>query len=373
MRRPRHAPIAALLAALLLGACAPPGSPAARATATPSPGIAGFIPVAERFVERHRGLKFKAPVKVAYLDDTAFQARVTADNHADPEGTARDAKELAAARLVPLGTDLQKAEDALLGAGVIGFYDPKSKELVVRGTADTPATEHVLVHELTHALQDQWFGIGSLDVRDPTREDDAYRTLVEGDARRVENEFLATLTPAQRRQADTGGAAVPAGVPEVLAELLSFPYVVGPPFVAALLAAGGQKRLDAAFGDARPRYTAEVLDPPRYLAGFTASSPPPPAPAGARFDQGIFGEEDLLYVLERAPGRPQGTSLRDLARGWRGDAYVAYDTAAGPCLRVAMRFDTPAHAQQAAAALGTLRGYSVDSVAAADVTWTSCA
>jgi hypothetical protein len=373
--RMRMAAFGALFATVAGVACAPPGAPAGATTPTPSAGaIAAFIPTAERFVEQHRGLKFKQKVQVQYLDDAAFTARVQSDNHDDPKGTAQDSKELRALHLIPAGTDLQHAEDELLGAGVLGFYDPKTKALVVRGGSDSPETRHVVVHELTHALQDQWFSLDRLDSNDPSAESDAYRALVEGDARRVEDEYLATLSAQQRRQAEGSGGTLPADVPVALAEILSFPYQVGPPFTAALLRSGGQKRLDAAFGAGVPRYTAEVIHPDRYLSGFQAAKVDAPAPAGAEFDRGIFGEEDLVYVLERAPSRPSATTVRDVAAGWRGDAYVAYDTPAGSsCLGVGMAMDSAAHAQQLAALLRPAAGYRVDSVSGSTVTWTACA
>ena len=367
--------LAALLAIALAAACAPPGAPRAAATPGASTGaVDSFIPVAERFVEQHRGLKFKHAVRVQYLDDAALTARVVADNRDDPKGTERDSKELRAVRLVPPGTDLQHVEDELLGAGVLGFYDPKTKALVVRGHSDSPETRHVLVHELTHALQDQWFGIDGLDANDPTRESDAFRALVEGDARRIEGLYLSGLSPQQRRAAQGGGGSIPPDVPPVLAEILSFPYAVGPAFTQALLSDGGQGRLDAAFRSARPRFTAEVIHPERYLAGFDEATVAAPGAGGTEFDSGIFGEEDLLYVLERVPGRPSLASVRDLASGWRGDAYTAYDRADGiPCLRVAMTMDSPARAQQLASQLRTAPGFGVDSQSGPAVGWTACA
>src|SRR5437762_1497072 len=69
----------------------PPGT-----TGTTAPPAAGsvdaFIPVAERFVEQHRGLKFKAPVKVTVLDDAAFRQRLLSDQNTDKEELDRTSK-----------------------------------------------------------------------------------------------------------------------------------------------------------------------------------------------------------------------------------------------------------------------------------------
>lgn len=373
--RTRLAGLATLLVIVLSAGCAPPGAPkSSSAEPSPSPtSTAAFIPVAQRFVEEHRGLKFKHPVKVTYLDDRAFTQSVQSGNRA-LAATERDSKELRATRLIPPGTDLQHVEDELLANGVLGYYDPQTKELVVRGQTAAPQTRHVLVHELTHALQDQWFGIDQPARSDPTSETDAFVALLEGDARRIEDLYLMTLTPEQRRHAEGDSSSLPPDVPPVLDEMLAFPYIAGPTFTAALLAQGGQARLDAAFGAARPRYTTEVLHPDRYLFGFTAANVSTPTPDGSQFDTGIFGEENLTFVLEHVPDRLGRTAIRDLAAGWRGDTYVAYDRRDGlPCLRLAMRLDSQAHAQQLSAVLRPAPGFTVDSQTGDQVGWTACA
>src|ERR671936_178381 len=107
--RTRVAGLATLLVSVLAAACAPPGAPSSRLPqAPPSPtSIAAFIPVAERFVEQHRGLNFKRPVKVTYLDDQVFAQHIQSGNQVEPGATQRDSKELRATHLIPPGTDLQ--------------------------------------------------------------------------------------------------------------------------------------------------------------------------------------------------------------------------------------------------------------------------
>ena len=48
------------------------------------------------------------------------------------------------------------------GGGVVGFYDPVTKVLKVRGTDLTPYRREVIAHELTHALDDQVHGLDDL-------------------------------------------------------------------------------------------------------------------------------------------------------------------------------------------------------------------
>ena len=361
---------AAAVLALVVVACTPPGAPRARA-ASPSPatGIQAFISKAEHFIEARRGLKFLKPVSVEQLGDKAFQARLNQHDPKDVHDEEVSAKELHALHLVDPGVDVQKAETELEDAGVVGFYDPATKALVVRGNDAGPAAQHVLVHELTHALQDQHFNLGADTSTDD--EGTAFRALVEGDAVRIEQAYIESLSPADRQQAQRGGEPPPADVPSVLVELLSFPYSAGLRFVQAVDRSGGQAAVDRAF-EHHPQTTSEVIHPDRYLAAFQATPVADPPADGTVFDRGVLGELGLALVLERLPqGTLATTDGRDLIGGWRGDRYVAWDAASGACMRVTFALDTPAHDARLAAALG--RAPNVTVTATADrVTLTSC-
>jgi hypothetical protein len=333
----------AILSALFVLACTPlfgrpraQPSPVPSSTAAVDAGLAAFVPIAETFVEEHRGLKFKAPVKVTFLADAAFQQELAKANGSDAAGYATEAKVLHALGLLDGAPDLAKAEQSLQDSGVIGFYDPKTKQLFVRGVDAKASVRHVLVHELTHALQDQWF---SIDRTFPTDDESelAFRTLVEGDAVRVENEYIATLSAADKRQiqsADAAGGPLPAGVPDILLELDYFPYQAGPPFTEAVVSSAGQVRLDAAF-TTPPTSTAQVLHPDLFLAGHAPVSVDFPAADGAVIDKGILGEFGLDLILERlnTRGEVTATQAQSITAGWSGDRYIAWDQGSKSCVR----------------------------------------
>lgn len=348
MRRWAAALAVGLLALL---ACAPPGAPSPEAAATGHPSAAGpapgsiqaFIPQAERFVERERGLTFKTAVKVTFLAGADFQKRIEERDLGTPTERDRDARFLRALHLVDPGVDLVKAQIRLLDAGVVGFYDPKTKELVVRGVDASPATRHVLVHELTHALQDQYFPLDNPAADSGGEQGDAFRAVVEGDAVRVEVAYLRSLPPAEQRQAlaAAGAGAIPSDVPHSLVEILEFPYVVGPRFVDAMLRDGGQARLDDAFRH-QPATTTEVIHPERYLQRFKPADLSRPPAGGPVFDTGTLGEFGLSLLVERLPAAALGSAEgAQLVTGWRGDRYVAYQSGARACVRDAIVLDTP--------------------------------
>src|SRR5207302_10558254 len=88
--------------------------------------------------------------------------------------------------LIPASTDLLKAFKSAYDQGTIGFYDFKSKQLYVRGTKATPGVQAVLSHELTHALDDQWFGLNRPALDKSNQELGlGFTALSEGDAERT--------------------------------------------------------------------------------------------------------------------------------------------------------------------------------------------
>jgi hypothetical protein len=316
-------------------------------TAAPTPGapaltIEQFVPIAEQFVEQHRGLKFKSPVQVTLLDDAAFRERLLGKQNSSPgndQAIATTSKDLVALHLIDRSVDLGSSARDLLGAGVSGFYEPKSKSLVVRGVAATPYVRQVIVHELTHALQDQWFGI---DRPQLDRADDetavAFQTVVEGDAVRIENQYHDAMTPQEQFQADREeqgqGGGLPADVPRVLVELVAFPYILGPRFIDELDQLGGQQKIDDAFVHP-PVSTAQILDVRRFVDGSAPRVLPVPHADGTAYDHGVLGEFGLLLLLENVAGMSAADALQ-VAADWGGDEYVAWTKGTTPCLRLAM-------------------------------------
>jgi hypothetical protein len=340
-------------------------APTATASATPSPSssasktyatIADFVPDAKAFVEQHRGLTWKSDVTVTGLDDAAFTAKllggkpVTATGAATADDpTTRDFKAL---HLIPQSTDLGSSDAAAATAGVVGFYDYNTKELYVRGTQPTPYVRQVVVHELTHALQDQWFGLARLYEKNDVGGEsvEAFTAVVEGDARRIENEYADSLPADQKQQAQTDGSGTPQQqqqldtLPTALLLLFDFPYGAGLQFDQALVTDRGQSALDAAFRSP-PTTTAEILDPQRYTQDIRPFDVPLPPAAGTVYDQGMLGALGLAMMFEGLVSSGQMTQSQPLldADYWGGDSYVAYSSGGRSCLRdTVVAFDAQA-------------------------------
>ncbi len=356
-----------------------PGDPA-----QPPQGSEGALerelPALLRFVEQARGLAFTREVKVTLLGDEEFRRRLLGtENTRSPE----DREELRSTERVLEGlglldrdVDLEAAIESLYGSAVAGFYDTEKDDLVVRGDELTPARRVTLVHELTHALQDQHFDIARPDFDD--RDDEASQGLtglVEGDAVRIERQYVDTLPSEQQKAIDAEEAEfagdIDPSTPEVLLQLVGFPYIVGPRFAEEVFTQGGQARLDAAFANP-PTTSEQLLHPERFLAGDGPKDVPAPAPGGKVIDEGVLGELGLLLFLRET----LGDAAPAAARGWGGDRYVAWADGDRTCVRANIAMDTPDDSARLLRALDRTadrrKGVSVRSAGSGPVTVTSC-
>lgn len=325
------------------------------------------------FVESTRGLRFRTRVDVAVLDDGAFRRSLLGGDEPTEQSEGQvSLGVLRALGLLDAGAVPSSGE--LDPATVAGFYDTRTRQLVVRGPELTPFVRQVLVHELTHALDDQHFELNPfLADQDAAL---AFEALVEGDAAIVESRYLGSLPEGERRAAAAeedatfGGGGAGAGArPRVGAELGAFPYRDGPGFVEALLAAGGTAQVDDAFR-MRPASTSEVLHPERFLDGPGRAGVTAVRPDGPALGDGVLGE--LILRLALAGPLPPDRASR-AASGWAGDRYVAWAAGGRTCLRATVAMENAAEAAELAAGLRQWAGSAVDATRPPAVTFTRCA
>ena len=314
-------------------------SSSGRSTTTVPPQLNAVIDDIKAFVEKERGLKFKQDVPVKLAADDEFEQLV--HQQVDQDGATYDelGQVLEPLGLVPNGTNVRDDERTLLDAGVVGFYDPRTKQLVVRGSDATPLVRRTIAHELTHALDDQWFGLDrpALDHADD-ESGFGFSALVEGNARRVENAYMQTLSVSDQRLETSEELQLLAQhpavltVPPLLVDRAQVAYTQGETLVEQLLAHGGQPRLDAAFG-APPTTSAQVLDPSLFLAGTgpIAVTAADPDGGAAVANRGVLGAYLLGKLLDR-----NGTASPDATAEWGGDQYVTWLDGARTCIKDTM-------------------------------------
>lgn len=347
--------IAAVFSAAIVGLLTvDPGSEIVATTATTvasapaAESIEAVVPTIAAFVEKERGLKFKSPVKVTLLPDAEFEKRVTEPDAQDQEEVEHAEAVLKAMGLLKPDVDLAAVVESFTVGAVLGFYDPKTKELVVRGARPTPFVRSVLSHELLHALEDQHFGLDREDLGDEAFL--GFQALAEGSAARIEDRYRQSLSKADRRAADreerTLGGNVP-DAPEVVQVIFAFPYSYGPDLVDAIVKAGGQPRFDAAYADP-PASSEQVLDPQRYIKADMPKAVPAPAADAKVIDDGEIGQLFLALMLR---SELRDDDARDAADGWGGDHYVAWKDGTRTCVRMDFVMDTPADTSELTAAL----------------------
>ncbi|HVT77153.1 MAG TPA: hypothetical protein VHD87_08990 [Acidimicrobiales bacterium] len=319
------------------------------------------LPVLERFVEHARGLRFKEPVNVELVDRQQLNdARHTEEDLANSNSTSAlhatsrpdVGSVLGVMGLVPKGANVSGAVDNAEDNGVAGVYFPRQKRLLVIGQEQTPFVREVLVHELTHALDDQYFDIGRRDIGLHDDEElDSWRALNEGDATSVEKKYLDAMSPADRQSALAAQSALAGGgPPTVIDDLLSYPYVAGLRFVEKLRDSGGNKAVNAAFRHP-PTTSEQILRPDHFLTLDTPTIVTKPTPRGTPVGRGVFGVLQLGELLSTVA---DGPAIRDALDGWNGDRFVAWTEPSGAtCLDINVANDSPTAAGKLAAAFQT--------------------
>ncbi len=317
----------------------------------PSPRWDPRVEPLAAFVAQTRGRPFKHPVAVEFLDDEAFRAKITGSVD---EATTEDEKALAvstaqlrALGLVPADFDLAAQTEQLVGEGTLAFYDSKGETITIRGENLDEMAKVSVVHELTHAWQDQHFDLDRRDTMDDMKAA-TFRTVAEGDATVVEDRFIDQFTDAEsaayERRSEEISSSVTEGladVPDVLRALFASPYAIGRPFVQVLDTDGGNLEIDNALIDP-PSSEVELLAPKRFFANADPVEVQAPVLGAGqeRLDESDFGALALLVTLAERIDPRQALTAVD---GWAGDNSVTYRQDGRNCIAVAaVGVDAPA-------------------------------
>ena len=360
------------------------------------PGVAPLPEALENRVEalleeaeKYRGLEAKEAVPSGTVDDTALRKKVVESFQTDlpPEKLRPVETALKAFGLVPESLDLAKFFPDLLTSQVAGFYDPERHylALVQRDGEILPATdfpadftkkveEAVLVHELTHALQDQHFHLETLASGQPLDDADVAKVaLVEGDATLVMMDFFAEMSLAKlpgveeamgsflgdpRKLLDSTpgvpGAAELASAPAWFQDTLLFSYFEGFQFALSARRKGGQALLDHAFSTDPPRSSEQILHPEKW---HTKRDDPVVIPwpdlarvlpGWSKVAEAQLGELTVRTLLRTSLKKALKKDNRaaQAAAGWAGDRFAVYEKNGERLLAWITEWDTDADARE---------------------------
>jgi hypothetical protein len=306
-----------------------------------------------QFASKETGLPIRTKVKRKLIsrDEVEKFLQKKLDEDEDTKRMERSSLILKKFGLLPPDFDLRTQAVKLLRDQIAAFYDPKEKTVNMLDWLDPDTQRPVLVHELTHALQDQQVDLekwlkepDELDGKDAfnkgIRSDEASiarSAVTEGQAMVVFVDYL--LAPAKRTLEDSPGI-IPMmrdemasqmvkgafkDVPLILSESLMFPYVDGFLFEAELLNKGGKPK---AFVDALkhpPVNSHQILSPETYILSEKQPDPVMPDLAPvlngkyAKYDSGAVGQFDTEVLLRQF----EVENSKDIATKWRGGMYYA--------------------------------------------------
>lgn len=288
----------------------------------------------ERAVAAIRQLHFQQPVAYEVLTRAGIKQTIQqklADQYSDAE-FKNVATGLAALGLIDRDYPLKQKYIELLGEQIAAFYDQHQHKLCMFEDAslDNGQNRIVLAHELTHALQDQNFGLLKLPLETKDNDDMALAAsaLVEGDATMAMAEYMLQNLSLRVLRDNLAGLMTQnmeqlQKAPRYLRETLIFPYLRGQEFCAAL---GGYDAISAAFKEP-PKSTAQILHPEKYLA--TPREDPIPVEFG---DAIVMGQKPLACNVAGELGTRilisewfDAKIAETAAGGWRGDRYLVFN------------------------------------------------
>ncbi len=298
-----------------------------------------------------RGLPFLEPVDVEYLSPHQLTEYLEGLMGDEEREELRQLDELFTfLGLIDPDVDLLQLYLDLLSEGALGAYDTEADRLVVRleGDAVGPSEELTLAHELTHALQQQHFDIDSLldDASDNFDQALAITALAEGDATLTELQYqLENSIPLP----DVPDLPVYESAPEVVQQLLLFPYEAGLGMIMANFGGGNWPGINAAYKHP-PRSTEQVLHPEKYLDDdipIEVALPEVEVVLGDGWSSiysSVAGEFLLRHHLDSRLGSRQADRA---ASGWGGDRFALYgDSATGRLLLWGFLWDSPDDAEE---------------------------
>ncbi len=317
-----------------------------------------------------RGLEAKSPIRSRVADRAEIQKYVVGRIH---DTGAQRSFDLTGASLSALGVIPPTYEVGgfvvrMAREQVAGFYDCERRTLFIADWIPAFLQRPTLVHEVTHALQDQNFGIARyLQPKDGLSEPyGAMAALIEGDATAVMMESMAG-TPLRGDDGDRITTVIDkmssllslvsglGDVPAVLRDSLLFPYIGGLRLVLTVRGPGDWGPVNALY--ARPPLSTEQVLHPEKLRGETRDDPievglhggAGPGAGWKRLGSDILGELGIRLALEQSLEKGAAATA---AAGWGGDRLVAWRKGRTAVVMLwAVVWDTEADAVKGEAAL----------------------
>ena len=315
----------------------------------------------EAQVEKMTGWKATSPVQRSLFSPDQLQQRVLSDFLKDylPEDAKKDALELNLLGLLPANFDLISFYEKLYAEQIAGFYDNKTKEMVVVQGAGFNGPERMTYsHEFAHVLQDQLYDIqNGLNYSDEKCKHESERcagvqAILEGDASLVESLWFNSYATAQDKKDvqnfyQNYSSPVYDSAPEFMKQDFLFPYQQGKEFIQSIYDKGRFAAVNAVFANP-PVSTEQILHPEKYPDDrpVDVKLPDVAQALGAGWQEstsGVIGEWYTYLILAQSDitaARLPDRTAKTAADGWGGDAYAVYSNGSQNALAAAWVWDT---------------------------------
>jgi hypothetical protein len=335
----------------------------------------------QKIVEEERGMKFKNPVKVQIQDEKDLKAMVqkSFDEEWPEEKAKKEEASYKKLGLIPQDMELRSFMVELLTDSIGGYYDPKTKQLFLirrSGGGNNPLNETMkqmygvdwdtmaTIHELTHALQDQYYDLQTIptDMEGEDDETKAMQCVFEGEANYVMYDHVLAAKGMKLRSLPSlkmflaGGAQGSPkmnSAPEVLKRGLAFPYMEGMVFVHAVMVSGDAWEKEEELYKTLPLSTEQILHPEKYLTPdwpIAVRMPDLSASLGKgweKVDENTLGELNVQVLLGEFLSRKKyPKTIAKAAAGWGGDRYALYRKGDSLALALFTTWDTEKDAQE---------------------------
>ncbi len=318
-----------------------PDAASPRSSASNNPDFLATVDEVLKDMSEITGMKLKTPLKKSIRSRQEIRAYVL-----DQMNDEKDAKERYASSrsaeifgLIPKDFNLESFLVDLLTEQIAGLYDPKAHEFYIADWIPADEQRMVMSHELTHALQDQYFHIESW-ARAARPNDDAElarESVLEGSAMAGMLEYELRDKGLNLRDLPEFDPSIFVGdltetpmmkkAPPFLKDSLLFPYMNGVVFSMSILRKGGWDAFASVFARP-PADTQQIMHPDLYRAEKVPAPLKVDLPEGVlsgdwhKLEENSLGEFGWKEVIKQFLGSERAAST---ASGWDGDDYITFE------------------------------------------------
>jgi hypothetical protein len=325
----------------VLGQQAHSDSPSASSTDSASPEFLEAVDEVLKDMSEITGWQLKTPLKKSIRTREQIRAYVLKQMDEEKDAKERYASERTAEAfgLLPKGFNLDSFLVDLLTEQIAGLYDPKAQEFYIADWIAPDEQRMVMSHELTHALQDQYFHIEAWSKAARPNDDAelARESVLEGSAMAGMLEYEIRDKGLKLKDLPDFDPSIFVGdladtpmlkkAPPFIKDSLMFPYITGLNFSMSILRGGSWRSFDSVFANP-PAGTQQIMHPLLYRSG---KAPAPlrvdlpdgvPVAGWTKLEENCMGEFGWREILKQYLGEQPAAPV---AAAWDGDDYSTYE------------------------------------------------